>query len=82
MLVVDSKDCVEDEDVEDAIKTLLAGIPSDHDLWDSLTSTYRVDLFCGLFLDSDNRRFSISPEVSKMLADRNIEIGFDIYAPE
>src|SRR5579864_690343 len=75
-LTVDSKDCDESEDVEDGIRMLLARLPSDGDVWTSLTSMYTVDIFCGLFLASSNRGFAISPEVSKLLSDRHLEIGF------
>jgi hypothetical protein len=81
-LEIDSTDCGEGDDIEDAVKALLSRLPPDNGLWASLTTTCKVDLFCGLFLDAANRGFSISPEVSKMLADRRIKIGFDIYAPE
>lgn len=72
----------ESYDLEDGIKLLLEKLPSDRDLWVSLTSAYTVDLFCGIFLGAANRGFGISPEVSRMLADRGIEVGFDIYCPE
>ncbi len=58
---------------------LLARLPSDRDFWASMTSTYSVDVFCGVFLVAANRGFTISAEVSKLLAERNLEIGFDIY---
>ena len=74
-----SRDCDESEDVEDGIKRLLSRLPSDSSLWASLTSRYAVDVFCGLFLKSSNRGFGIQPEVSRMLSERNLEIGFDVY---
>ena len=58
---------------------LLARLPSDRATWISLTSTYSVNVFCGLFLESANRGFGISPEVAGLLSDRNLEIGFDVY---
>jgi hypothetical protein len=39
----------------------------------------KVDIFCGPFLESSNRGFGISPEVSKLLSDRYLDIGFDLY---
>ena len=78
-LEINSRDCDENDDVEDGIRMLLARLPSDRDLWVSLTSMYTVDVFCGLFLESSNRGFGISPEVSKLLSDRHLEIGFDLY---
>jgi hypothetical protein len=78
-LTIDSKDCDERDDVEDGVKMLLARMPSDADLWASLTSTFRVDVFCGIFMASSNRGFGISAEVSKLLTDRHLNISFDLY---
>ncbi len=78
-LTIDSKDGDERNDVEDGIRTLLERLPSDPALWASLTSTYKVDIFCGLFLEADNRGFAISAETSKLLSDRHLNIGFDVY---
>jgi len=78
-LTIGSKDCDERGDVEDGVKMLLARLPSEADLWASLTSTFTVDVFCGIFMASSNRGFGISAEVSKLLADRHLNIGFDLY---
>lgn len=79
LLEIESKDCGQDVDVEDGIELLFSRLPSDPDFWASLTTAYNVDIFCGLFLTSANRGFGISAEVSKLLADRHLEIGFDLY---
>jgi len=60
LLTIDSRDCHSTDDVEDGIRMLLAQLPSDAGLWASLTSTYAVDVFCGLFLASSNRGFCLS----------------------
>lgn len=78
-LTIESKDCDERDNVEDGVKMLLARLPSDADLWASLTSTFRVDVFCGIFMAAANRGFGISAEVSKLLTDRHLNIGFDLY---
>jgi hypothetical protein len=78
-LTVESKDCYEDLDVEDGIKALLERLPSDNELWASLTSMYTVDVFCGIFVASSNRGFGVSSEASRLLSDRHLDIGFDLY---
>lgn len=78
-LKIESKDYAESDDIEDAVRMLFARLPSDPEVWASLTKAYKVDVFCGLFLASTNRGFSISPEISKLLSDRHVEIGFDVY---
>ena len=79
LLEIDCKECTGNNDVDDGIRMLLARLPSDSGIWVSLTSNYAVDIFCGLFLASSNRGFGISAEVSRLLSNRNLEIGFDVY---
>jgi hypothetical protein len=66
-LTIDSKDCAENDDVEDRIRMLLEQLPSNGELWGDLTSKYDVDVSCGLFLEASNRGFSITGETSKLL---------------
>ena len=79
ILRIDSKDCDPNDDVDDGVRMLLARLPSDPDIWISLTSAYSVDVFCGIFVSSANQGFGISAAVSKLLSDRGLEIGFDLY---
>jgi len=78
-LEIDFRECGENDSLDDGIRMLLARLPSDRGVWASLTSNYSVDIFCGLFLASSNRGFGISPEVSALLSDRGLEVGFDVY---
>ena len=68
-------------DVEEVVLHLLGRLPSDRAVWQSLGDRFDIDLFCGLFMESNNRGFSLSPSVCRELAERGIEIGFDIYCP-
>jgi hypothetical protein len=68
-------------DLEEKVEGLLGKLISDVAVWRRITRQYKVDIFCGLFLDSWNEGFSLSPRVIKELGDRNLEISFDIYAP-
>jgi hypothetical protein len=78
-----SLESAEDEsvDLEEQILTLLSRMSGDLNVWKALTQKYKVDLFCGLFLDEVNRSFWLTPEVLKAITERNLKIGFDIYAP-
>ena len=67
------------EELEQGITGLLNRLPSSLDLWRTLTQRYHVDLYCGLFLRTSKRGFGLSPQVSRMLSDRNLGIGFDLY---
>lgn len=72
----------ETQDIEEHLLALLALVTNDLNIWKSLTQTYEVDIFCGVFLETCNRGFTLSPNIMKMLSERNIQIGFDIYAGE
>jgi hypothetical protein len=65
--------------VEDGILRLLETLPTDVQLWVSLTSKFRVDLFCGVFLKDANRGFELSPAVLAETAKRGVILAFDIY---
>lgn len=74
----------EDLDLEQQVLKLLSRVNADRQVWQRLTRRYKVDLFCGLFLNegSWNRGFSLSSKVLKELAERNLQIAFDIYSVE
>jgi len=79
-LSIHSKDCEGGEiELEEGLKILLGKLPSDAKLWRSLTTKYRIDIFCGLFLESSNRGFGLTANASRMLSHRNLEVGFDLY---
>lgn len=61
---------------------ILSRLTTDLGIWKQLTSQYKIDLFCGLFLERPNRGVTLGPDTMRQLADRGIEIGFDIYAPD
>ena|SRR6185312_3769094 len=67
--------------LEDAITTLLAALPSDLAVWQALGGKYRLDVFCGLFLDQWNRGADLSPAVLRELAERGLALGLDVYDP-
>jgi hypothetical protein len=79
ILAIDSKNCQENDDVDDGVRMLLARLPSDPGVWTSLANVYSVSVSCGLFITSSNRGFEISTQVSRLLSDRGLHIGFDLY---
>ena len=66
-------------ELADAIGELLARLPGPGTVWDSLADRYALDLFCGAFLHSWNRGFSLPPELLRALGERHLEFGVDIY---
>jgi hypothetical protein len=51
-------------------------------VWQALTSSYDVDMFCGAFMQSTNDGLSISPETMLALGSRGIKFDLDIYGPD
>jgi hypothetical protein len=68
-------------DLADQIESLLAKLSGDVTVWRSLTDRFDVDLFCGLFMEATNRGVEIPARLLRALGERNLRIGFDIYAP-
>ena len=77
---LESKDYREDN-FDAGLRRLLNHLTTDLQVWSMLTREYKVDLFCGLFLDTENRGFGLTVDTARLLAERNLPIGFDIYAP-
>jgi len=67
------------EDLDEQIADLFSSLTADPAVWRELTGRYRADVFCGLFLDGPNEGVSISPATSRLLADRYLPLGLDIY---
>ncbi len=58
---------------------LLTATTSDLDAWQSIAARYKVDLFCGLFMDQWNDGESISAASLLALGSRHIQLDLDIY---
>ena len=68
-------------DLEEKVWDILKRLSSDEKVWHSITTKHNVDLFCGVFLETDNRGFGLSVSLMRELSRLGIEIGFDIYGP-
>jgi hypothetical protein len=68
-------------EIEDHVSILLARVSDNLEIWRDLSTRFRIEIFCGLFLDAENRGFELPPQLMRQLAERGISIGFDIYAP-
>lgn len=68
-------------ELDGAIKALLGRLPSDLDVWRRLAERYSLDVFCGLFMSSDNQGTDVQPETLRLLADRGLALSFDLYGP-
>ena len=68
-------------ELDDAIATLFQQLPSDLALWNDLARRFKLDVFCGLFMGSDNQGADLRPSTLKLLADRGLTLSLDIYGP-
>jgi hypothetical protein len=71
----------EPEDLDAQVSELLSLLTSDLEVWRTLARRYRLDLFCGWFMNESNEGVSVSPSTLLALGQRGIELGLDIYAP-
>jgi hypothetical protein len=71
----------EPEDIDGQIREIFSQITADIAVWQSITKKYRANLFCGAFMSETNDGLSISPQSMAVLAERGIELWFEIYAP-
>ena len=72
----------EPEDLDGQVAELLAQVTSDLSIWDDLTTRFRVDLFCGWFMGSENEGVEVSPKTLLAIGQRGIKLSLDIYGPE
>ena len=70
----------EPADLDHQIEVLLSRLSSDLSAWREVTRLYRVDLFCGLFLERGNRGLELASSTMLKLAERGILLSIDIYA--
>jgi hypothetical protein len=70
------------EDINSQIYELLNQVSSNLEVWESINKHYQVDLFCGLFMNLENEGFDLTPQTMKLLSERGITIGFDVYGPD
>lgn len=67
-------------ELEEHIDNLFSKTTTDLDIWKRITTEYKTNVFCGVFMQVLNSGFEISPEILKKLGERNLKISFDIYS--
>ncbi len=78
--LLDANDC-EPENLDEQVRWLLSQLTPDLTIWATIRERYRIDLFCGLFLEETDEGLSVSPKILLALGERGIEFGLCIYAP-
>lgn len=70
------------EDLDGQVSELLGQVTSDLLIWGDISARFRVDLFCGWFMGSENEGVEISPKTMLALGQRGIKLSLDIYEQE
>jgi hypothetical protein len=65
----------------DKIREILEQLPNNLEVWKDLAARFKIDMFCGLFMDRTNEGLGFSPDTLLELGKRGIELGLDIYGP-
>lgn len=66
-------------DLDAQIAELLDGLTNDLEVWRDLSSRYRADVFCGLFMHKGNEEISVSPRTMLALGERCLGLDLDLY---
>jgi hypothetical protein len=61
------------------VAELLGKLTTDLVIWQELTARFRVDVFCGLWLNEVNEGISLAPSTLAALGERGILMDLDIY---
>jgi Domain of unknown function (DUF4279) len=71
----------ENAPLEDQINALLNAVTNDLSIWADLAGQdFRLEIFCGVFLEAFNRGFVLSKDLLSELSDRNLQLNMDLYS--
>jgi len=72
-------DLPETATIDEHVTALLRRVSQDRAVWQSL-ARFKPDIFLGLFVTGFNQGDSVSALTASLLAERGIELQFDIYS--
>jgi hypothetical protein len=65
--------------LDSQISWIFAATTSNLDVWRAIAARYKLDLFCGLFMNLWNDGASISADSLLALGSRHVQLDLDIY---
>lgn len=68
--------------VDEKINEVLHRTESTLEAWEAVKRSGTADIYCGVFLDSDNEALQLSSETIGKLASRGLNLWLDIYGSE
>lgn len=69
------------DDLNGQIMEILGRLNQDPEVWASLATRFRLDLFCGLFMAKSSEGLTLLPEALLALGTRQIELALCLYDP-
>ena len=70
------------DEIEEQLVALFGRLTADLAVWQSLTTPFEADIFCGVFHVYQSHHVVFSPRLHPLLADRNLPLILDIYASD
>lgn len=74
-----SSGCDKGDQLDHQIASILKTLTSDVAVWADLVRRFKVDMFCGVWLDQVNQGLGLTPSTLKLLGERGIKLDLDIY---
>ena len=69
-------------DLDSQVSEILDLLTSDLNVWQSFSGKFRMDMFCGVFMEASMEGIGLTADTMLALGQRGIEIDFDIYGPD
>jgi len=69
-------------DLDRQINDLLEGLSEDLAVWADLSTRFKADIFCGIFMQEENEGISLSAKSMRELSSRGLLFDIDVYCPE
>ena len=67
-------------DLDAQVEEILAQLTDDIAIWNRLAAHYKIDLYCGWFMEKENEGLGVSASTLRKLGARGIELSLDIYS--
>ncbi|MES2885956.1 MAG: DUF4279 domain-containing protein [Pseudomonadota bacterium] len=72
----------EPENLDAQVLELITKLSADMAQWKAISSKFRVDLFCGWFMETSSEGTSLSHDTLRSLGERGIELSLCIYSAD
>ena len=70
------------DDIEEQLVALFGRLTAELTVWQSLTTRFEADVFCGVFHVYQSHHVVFSPRLHRLLADRHLTLILDVYASD